>query len=559
MSNLCKRKDPEGQKAGAPGTELAGVGQEAGASGMATTSSTATTQNFTEHSPPHKRFKGDAQYLQAWDEVMYARGDPTTEEWGQFYEKWWGSASTGKAHFEALHREGLPLKKRAILVGDARVQRGFNLLAHSKGWMIVRDEYATIYNRLSSLFEAEYSGAVLTGNPGIESHTLLRRSPEVSMLTDDAALFVLITSSPKEERYKEWMKQRLGLLWVMNPWSKEELRVLLSNPDFTKLSPDQIERYQSAEAVQKLMENVGPCPRDILKSIITPRAYKKDIEQAFTGFNSDKLIALFGELIDRPDSIPDQLALLRWAHDGNSLDSDEYLVEFKSEEICRRARKFLNKLALEDCIRLFATLSNVPAARILAGMSFEPLAHIFIRGYGKRKKRASLFSHFQPMKQTKATTEWPYRFVHNPSDTINTDATSNVLLFTSISPNIRMDILFYDDVETIRLVTQQLYCTNQTNNPVFDSFFFECSDGGVILWVFQMTITRTHNAKESGFHNLEKLKKRMASKFGEPVIVKFVLVIEYTEQQVMWNLLKNLKDFGDVDDGDVVYVLCLKV
>ena len=37
------------------------------------------------------------------------------------------------------------------------------------------------------------------------------------------SLFVILTVSPKEKRYKEWGKQRRALRWVMNPWSKEEL------------------------------------------------------------------------------------------------------------------------------------------------------------------------------------------------------------------------------------------------------------------------------------------------------------------------------------------------
>ncbi|KAK2465766.1 hypothetical protein APHAL10511_002310 [Amanita phalloides] len=336
MSGTFKRKDPEGQKTGAPGTELAkilnpkdqkagalgterqhaGVTQEAGASGMATTSGTATTQNLA--SPPHKKFKAGAQYLQAWDMVMYARGDPTTEGWGQFYGQWWGPASTGKAHFEVLHAEGLPLEKCAILVGDAHIQHEFEPLDRSKGWMIIREEYATIYSRLSGLFEAKGSGAVLTGNPGIGKsyfavYALLRRmteakttlfttssgfsylfhetgirrkikalvmpddlpdegvndrtsrawslidgaadrSPEVSTLTR-ARLFVLITCSPKEERYKEWRKQTGGLRWVMNPWSKEELHALLSNL---------VTLYSRAEDPQNREKGVG----QMLKSVI---------------------------------------------------------------------------------------------------------------------------------------------------------------------------------------------------------------------------------------------------------------------------------------------------
>ncbi|KAK2462414.1 hypothetical protein APHAL10511_005720 [Amanita phalloides] len=613
---MVKRKEPESQKAGASGKELAGVGREAGASGMsgflkklnpkgqknvtpgaerqhaggeeAGTSGTATTENLP--SPPHKKLKEDAKYLQAWDEVIYAHGDPTTEGWGQFYEQWWGSASTGKAHFEELHAEGLPPEKSAILVGDAYVQRGFNVLKDSNGWMILRGEYATIYDRLSGLFEAKRSGAILSGNPGIGKsyfavYALLRRmmeakttlftsssgssylfhetgiglkdkaqvrikhlpdagvndptsrvwslidgaadrSPEVSMLTDVVTLFVLITCSPKEERYKEWKKQNGGLWWVMNPWTKEELRALLSNPYFTKPSPDQIECYQSTEGIQKLMENLHT---------------KKNIQEALRKLDIDKLI-------NPPDSIPHQLILLLRDKE-NPLDDDEYLVDFKSQEIYRRARKVLNELSLENSRRLFTTLSSVPAARGLAGVSFEPFANAFIRGLGGPEERAVAFFHFQSMRKTTATDKWPYQFEHNPSDTTNND--SNVPSFASRSQDIHMNITFYYDVETIAPVMQHLYCPDKTNNPMFDSFFFEDSDDGVILWVFQMTIKKIHDAEESGFHILKKIKE----KSNEPVTVKFVLVMTYTEERVVWNFPKDLEDFGG---NKSVYVLCLR-
>jgi len=51
------------------------------------------------------------------------------------------------------------------------------------------------------------------------------KKPESSKLKS-AQLFVILTVSPAEERYKVWVKDKGALLWVMNPWSTEELLFL---------------------------------------------------------------------------------------------------------------------------------------------------------------------------------------------------------------------------------------------------------------------------------------------------------------------------------------------
>ena len=77
-------------------------------------------------------------------------------------------------------------------------------------WDIPLDDYTVPTSRA-------WSASLIESDAG--------RGPESSRLTQ-SSLFVILTVSPAEVRYKEWRKQSGALLWVMNPWSHEELRFL---------------------------------------------------------------------------------------------------------------------------------------------------------------------------------------------------------------------------------------------------------------------------------------------------------------------------------------------
>ena len=115
-------------------------------------------------------------------------------------------------------------------------------------------------------------------------------------------------------------------------------------------------------------------------------------------------------------------------------------------------------------------------------------------------------------------------------------------------------VQLYNNVETLKLDTEHLYCLQRRTNPLFDSFCLETSPNEVILWVFQMMISKEHGAVVSGFTILSTIVQMIKESFK--VEVKFVLVAPYKFSQVVkWNFPKELEDYS----LDKVYVQYLDV
>jgi len=125
-------------------------------------------------------------------------------------------------------------------------------------------------------------------------------------------------------------------------------------------------------------------------------------------------------------------------------------------------------------------------------------------------------------------------------------------------PNQSRVIHYYNEVESLTLDTQHLYCPLRRDNPLFDSFCLERSPNGVVLWVFQMTIAKEHGGAVSGFTILSTIVQKIRATItaSEGVEVKFVLVAPNKFGQVVkWNFPKELGD----SSSDRVYVQYLGV
>ena len=120
-------------------------------------------------------------------------------------------------------------------------------------------------------------------------------------------------------------------------------------------------------------------------------------------------------------------------------------------------------------------------------------------------------------------------------------------------------IWLYNEVESLNLNTEHLYCPQNRTNPLFDSFCLETSSNlnRVILWVFQMTIAKEHRGVVSGFTILLTIVQKIKETFkASNVEVKFVLVAPYKFSQVVkWNFPTELKGYSP----NKVYVQYLNV
>jgi len=125
-------------------------------------------------------------------------------------------------------------------------------------------------------------------------------------------------------------------------------------------------------------------------------------------------------------------------------------------------------------------------------------------------------------------------------------------------PNQSRAIQYYNEVKSLTLDTQHLYCPLKRNNTLFDSFRLERSPKGVVLWVFQMTIAKEHRDAVSGFTILSTIVQKIRATLtaSEGVEVKFVLVAPHKHGQVVkWNFPKELGDpssdqvYGPISGG----------
>lgn len=142
-----------------------------------------------------------------------------------------------------------------------------------------------------------------------------------------------------------------------------------------------------------------------------------------------------------------------------------------------------------------------------------------------------------------------------PLDKLDAPLVSNPPLAPSCSwPNKLRSIHSYEKVESIKIGMDHLYCPLKSNNPLFNSFCLGRSSKGIILWVFQMTITKEHSGAVSDFAIIltivQKIKQTL--KVSE-VGVKFVLVTPFkVDQVVKWNFPEEFK-------GSSVHIQYLEV
>ena len=102
-----------------------------------------------------------------------------------------------------------------------------------------------------------------------------------------------------------------------------------------------------------------------------------------------------------------------------------------------------------------------------------------------------------------------------------------------------------DDLEAMYFVPAAV------NNPLFDSYIFELKESvdmvTPIVWIFQMTIGKSHKGSEKGYNHIKLVKKR-AETYGHACAqktqkkvgkaeLKYVLVIPSTHDNASWSML----------------------
>ncbi len=111
-----------------------------------------------------------SHYTDGW-EVLYNSSpiQDNNNQWSMFWHEWWGANSPGKAHLEFAAREDpkTTSPRRILKVTQAAIWRKLNTLGDSQGSLLMREEYTSLYDRLSAPLEGMCSGIKVSGHPGI--------------------------------------------------------------------------------------------------------------------------------------------------------------------------------------------------------------------------------------------------------------------------------------------------------------------------------------------------------------------------------------------------------
>ncbi|KAI0050838.1 hypothetical protein FA95DRAFT_1555341 [Auriscalpium vulgare] len=121
-----------------------------------------------------------------------------------------------------------------------------------------------------SLAHADYD--LNTGLPPKDCPWLLidastkKHEPPPDSLVLSPSIFPLHLTSPDKDRYKGWLKQRQGIVFIMSPWTEDELREGLAFQKFYhRAAPGQQAAYLAK--LSEFIEQYGCSARDIYSAL----------------------------------------------------------------------------------------------------------------------------------------------------------------------------------------------------------------------------------------------------------------------------------------------------
>ncbi|KAM5536602.1 hypothetical protein V8D89_009697 [Ganoderma adspersum] len=530
-------------------------------------------------------------YTDGW-EVLYNTSTPTHRDennpWCAFWYEWWGANSSGKVRLERAAREDPKTTSphRILTVTQDAVWRTLKTLEDSKGSILLREEYTSLYDRAFAPFKGYHCpGVLVKGQPGIGKsyflvYTLLRRIGEGKpvlfstsagstllfdqhgvrhMRTDevnsqhlpptdlhvhntrtwsliDASVssdaedskcvhpgtFVVCAAPPRVAEHKTRVGREYPLRFVMQPWSVRELGWLLSVDGLTPLGQDQRARYtEQPKSVQHLVQEIGPCPGDILSRISSPDKYEGRVRAALKGvWGVQDIRDLFWNADrDMMSRQARELLLLRRTH---SKDVDDWpLVSFKSRDIALRVMPRVGYLGVDDAAELFEKNGRWPRSRALAQWVFESLVIGVISGSG-----TSLNCVLDTMFRTLPS--------ESDQDALPPRPTKS-----------RRIVPAREDISCMSLDEELCYHPIWRDNPVFDAFFVELTRDTVVVRLFKVAIPRKCvDSHDDALDMLAALLDRAKVYFGKPnARPEYVFFAPYTRRpnqsastSAMWDI-----------------------
>ncbi|KAK7443580.1 hypothetical protein VKT23_015752 [Stygiomarasmius scandens] len=361
--------------------------------------------------------------------------------------------------------------------------------------------------------------------------------------------------SPNPQRFKNWKKQQIARIIVMEPWSDAELEqgLELLNPAPQKIN------------VPQLREQYGPCIRDIISALEDDgQDLKNDINQALKELPNNINIVASAAVAGGTDAmhlVSHRLFVVGRIRSREDHHSDRLFVEAKSLSILRDLSNRCREIHLQDAQDLYSLCSPFPESSPFGGWVFEKLAVYYTSGappIGVASER--VVTTLSGM--SSADPPEGLRFVYDPpgaTEQLDVACWSVKLLPVSehithgstrhaidslpiLCNNSSRQIRYVSKLENVTADPHLYYVFTDKRHPLFDAFFYEYTGSqGYVLWVLQMTTSARHGGSELGYDDVQYLRT-----IAGCCSVHYVLVVPDRNRRVVWTMPGSWSDWEPV-------------
>ncbi|KAI1794551.1 hypothetical protein LXA43DRAFT_995539 [Ganoderma leucocontextum] len=421
-------------------------------------------------------------------------------------------------------------------------------------------------------------------------------------------LFFVAAVSPDQTRTKQILQWREVRHWWMSGWVVRELCALLRQIPRTEFAAEQWDRYQpfDADTVRTLVDDAGPCPRDVLSWLTDPSQYTKALKGALRRYDDfESVHCLLSGVGARSNEDYYVLILVSPMApvSPDAVDNDSIIVRLKTPAIYDAMLAKVLSFTIEETRRLHACFSSLVVSRgspavNFGDLIFESMALRYMLAGFPLANSGTSHHQFAQMTRlpptvgiTKATSPVQFIYLHEELDvdraTIVVDTTARQIMCRpsrfserfAMRPMMsallepwalrrRITFDFVDDLQAIDGVSCYCPTSGSATSSLFNAYFFQVATefAKVVLWAVQIATKRNDNRSpssrtggEAGFATVVQLRERAQRAWpGVPVEVKYVLVIPRSSRafNVEWELCV---DFDRAECRGDVHVLYLDV
>ncbi|KAF8513262.1 hypothetical protein BU17DRAFT_68876 [Hysterangium stoloniferum] len=361
--------------------------------------------------------------------------------------------------------------------------------------------------------------------------------------------FPVLTASPDPIQYRTWMKGIMALIVGLPLWTREELSLGLQYQDFyvnfldllRQIYPDKDssqprmdpiialagfpgagrilqERYPMTiegpmspspeDALNALLdaaiEHFGYAARDVFHGIYHFDTMTEDLKPALqiSHLVLQEIIAVLAPGYSVLNSRVSHRILVMHPIPHKYLDADDWTLNFKSDWIGRNMSK---QLHIAEDINICQTINMFrkrPQTAALAGWYFEPLAHC--------RLAAGSTGGFWPLVTMTSNGADPPEVISDPSTPI-----PNNVKFAQVQ---RKVVKFQSTTDLPTCFKEhEYYQPVALNFPFFDAFTVDLhpSRHSAILWILQMTMSRSHGGSAVGYQAIRKIVATLKKQLQE--------------------------------------------